>query len=354
MTPAERHIVLERRGALGIATLNRPEALNAMTLEMYHEFARELGSWGRDSSIRVVLLRGAGERAFCAGGDVRALYSARNAPLVAGDFRLTFFADEYRFFRAVHRFPKPFVTLTHGITMGGGAGLSVNARYRIASESLVFAMPEVCIGSITDAGATRFLNMCPGKLGLYLALTGTHITAADAMYCGLFTHFIPQEKFEALIDAVDEGDIEASLQRFAEDSGKSALESLRPAIDYCFGRSSVEAIVEALQEQRDEWARAALAAMHRMSPLSLKIVFRQLQRGMGMDIEQALTLEYRVIRHILAGNDFYEGVRSVVIDKDRSARWHFASLADVSDHEVDRHFENIGAEELVFSKDVAQ
>jgi enoyl-CoA hydratase len=207
-------------------------------------------------------------------------------------------------------------------------------------------MPEVFIGSIPDVGATRFFNMCPGRIGLYLALTGARIGVADAMYCGLFTHFVPQGRFEELTDALAGGQVEAVLARFAGDPGESQLAALRPAIDRRFAGSSVEAIVVALREHEADWSRAALAAMERASPTSLKIVFRQLQRGAGMDIEQALALEYRVIHHLLVGEDFYEGVRSVVIDKDRNPRWQLASLEQVSEAEVERHFESLGAEEL--------
>jgi enoyl-CoA hydratase len=177
-------------------------------------------------------------------------------------------------------------------------------------------------------------------------LTGTRIGAADAMYCGLFTHFVPQERFEEMIDALAEGQVEEVLARHAGDPGGAQLEGLRPAIDHCFDRSSVEAIVVALREHEAPFGRAALAAMERASPASLKIVFRQLGQGAGMDIEQALALEYRIIHHLLAGEDFYEGVRSVVIDKDRNPRWSFASLEQVSEAEVERHFESLGAGEL--------
>jgi len=348
VTSGEEHILFERRGGLGIATLNRPQALNALTLDMYRAFAPQLDAWGRDPSIHAVLLRGAGERAFCAGGDVRAIHRARHAPRGPGDYKTAFFTEEYRFIRAVHRFPKPFVALAHGITMGGGVGLSVNGRYRVATETTVFAMPEVFIGSIPDVGATRFFNLCPGRIGLYLALTGARIGAADALYCGLFTHFVPRARFGELTDALAGRDVEAVLARHAEDPGESELAALRPAIDRCFGQPSAEAIVAALHEEDTGWARAELAAMGRASPASLKIVFRQLGRGAGTEIEQALALEYRVIRRLLAGEDFYEGVRSVVIDKDRNPRWRFASLGQVREAEVERHFESLGAEELSF------
>lgn len=346
MTLRENPICFERRGDLGIATLNRPEVLNAMTLDMYRAFAPQLDAWARDPMIQAVLLRGTGERGFCAGGDVRALYNSRHAPPGPDDYKTDLFTEEYQFIRALHRFPKPFVALTHGITMGGGAGLSVNARYRVAAENTVFSMPEVFIGSIPDVGATRFFNRCPGRIGLYLALTGARIGAADALYCGLFTHFVPRDRFEDLTEALAEGDVEAALARYATDPGDAALAALQPAIDRCFGQPSVEAILAALRERQADWSRAALKAMESASPMSLKIVYRQMQQGAGIELEQALVLEHRIIRHLLAGDDFYEGVRSVVIDKDRNPHWRFASLDQISETEVERYFERLGAAEL--------
>jgi len=345
---ADAHVLFEQRGALGIATLNRPRALNAMTLDMYRTLAPQFEAWRVDSSIRAVLMRGAGERAFCAGGDVRAVYNAQHTPFGRDDYKTALFTEEYQFIRGLHRYPKQYITLNHGITMGGGVGLSVNGRYRIATENTVFAMPEVFIGSIPDVGATRFFNLCPGRIGLYLALTGTRIGAADAMYCGFFTHFVPLERFENLIDMLADGDVETAMARCSAKPGKSELAAVQPEIDRCFGLPSVEAVRDAVQTVDAEWARAASASMERASPASLKIVLRQLQLGAGMDLEQALTLEFRIIRHLLKEDDFYEGVRSVVIDKDRNPRWRFASLEQVSDAEVERKFESLGADELVF------
>lgn len=348
MTPQDENILFERRGGIGIVTLNRPEKLNAMTLDMYRAIAPQLEAWRRDPAVQSVLLRGAGERGFCAGGDVRALYDSRNAPPGPDDYKTALFTEEYQFIRALHRFPKPIVALTHGITMGGGAGLSVNARYRVATENTDFSMPEVFIGSIPDVGATRFFNQCPGHIGRYLALTGTRIGAADALYCGLFTHFVTQDRFEELTEFLSGGDVEAALARLATDPGEASLARLQPEIDHCFGQPSVEAIFAALRKSETDWSRAALNAMEAASPMSLKIVFRQLQQGAGIELEQALVLEYRIIRHLLAGDDFYEGVRSVVIDKDRNPQWRFASLDHISETEVGRYFESIGAAELDF------
>jgi len=187
-------------------------------------------------------------------------------------------------------------------------------------------------------------------MGLYLSLTGARAGAADGMYLGFARQFVPQARFDELTDALASGSAEvgAVLARFGADAGKSRLAALRPAIDRCFGQDSVQAIVAALRNEPGEWAKEALAAMERASPLSLKLAFRILQRGRGLEIEDALTLEYRVMMHVLAGEDFYEGVRAVLIDKDLKPRWRFGSLAQVNDAEVERYFEGLGERELRF------
>ena len=349
-------ILFDRRGGVAIATLNRPQALNAVTLGMYRAFEPRLTAWTSDPGVRALVLRGAGERAFCAGGDVRAIYQARGQTLGPGDYKYDLFREEYLFIRQLHRFPKPQIALAHGITMGGGAGLSINGRYRVATAGTVFAMPEVFIGSIADVGATRFFNLCPGFIGLYLALTGGRVGAADALYCGFATHYLPQDRFARLTDALAAEDlrngaeqVEEVLARFAGNPGEATLPALRPAIDRCFGKGSVEEIFAALQHEAGPWAKEALAAMQRASPLSLKITHRQMQMGAGMELEAALALEFRIIQHLLGESDFYEGVRAVLVDKDKKPRWRFSSLAEVSEAEVERHFASLGERELRFT-----
>lgn len=348
-------ILFDRRGGLAVATLNRPRALNAVTLSMYRAFEPRLAEWERDPGVRAVLLLGAGERAFCAGGDVRLIYQERARP---GDYAFDMFREEYLFIQRLHRFGKPRIALAHGITMGGGAGLAINGSHRVVTEGSLLAMPEVFIGSVPDVGASRFFNQCPGLIGHYLALTGARVSAADALYCGFATHFVPLERFQELAfalagirfrDGAESAQVDEVLARFAGDPGPAALPALRPAIDRCFGESTVEAIVAALQQEEGRWAKEALAAMQRASPLSLKLALRQLRLGAGMEIEAALALEFRIIQNLLAGDDFYEGVRAVVVDKDQKPRWRFSSLAEIGEAEVERHFESLGERELRFT-----
>jgi enoyl-CoA hydratase len=337
----------EQRERLGIATLNRPKALNALTLEMVRSLHRQIAAWESDPSVHAVLLRGEG-RAFCAGGDIRAVHASREHPPGPGDYKTELFREEFQLMRHIHRFRKPWIALTHGIAMGGGAGLSANGSHCVASESTVFAMPEVFIGSFPDVGATRFLGRTPGKIGLFLSLTGARADAADAMFLGLARYFMPQARFAGLVEALASGDadVDAVLARFSADPGKSRLKALRPGIDRCFRHHSVEEIVAALRSEREPWAKEALSAMERASPLSLKLALRVMQRGAGLEIEDALTLEYRAMMHVIAEADFYEGVRAVLIDKDQKPRWSHRSLADVTEKEVERHFENLGEREL--------
>jgi len=354
--PAE--ILLDRRGGLGIVTLNRPKQLNTLSLAMYRTFDPQLVAWSRDPEVEAVLVRGAGDRAFCAGGDVRAIYDARHAPEGDGDYKADFFREEYLLIQRVHRFPKPYIALVDGIAMGGGCGVSINGAYRIATERTIFAMPEVFIGLFPDVGASRFLTRCPGQIGRYLALTGLRLRAADALYCGFATHYVPHDRLAALTEALAAiawrpgqaaAQIEAVIARFVGDPGPAILPARQPAIDRCFGAETVEAIVAALERETGDWAREALAAIARASPLSLKITLHQLQLGRGMEIEAALALEYRMTQHCMAAHDFFEGIRALLVDKDLQPRWQHRAPAEVSAAEVAGYFAALGARELRFA-----
>jgi enoyl-CoA hydratase len=354
-------ILFGREGNVATVTLNRPHALNAFTLDMYRRFDPMLRAWADDPGIRAVLIRGAGERAFCAGGDVRAIYEAGRG--ISGDRALTavFFREEYELIGRIHRYPKPYVAIIDGITMGGGAGVSVNGAYRIATERTMLAMPETGIGLFPDVGATRFLNLCPGQLGRYLGLTGARVGAEDAVYCGFATHFVPGERISALIAALAQTDrqehpVEQILAGFAADPGPAPIARHLPAIDRCFAGTTVEAILDALEREAAaggggpdaEWAAATRAGLLTKSPTSLKITLHQLILGRGFNIEEALILEYRLTQHVMAGHDFYEGVRAVLVDKDQQPRWDPPTLAGVDDATVESYFAPLGENEIRF------
>jgi enoyl-CoA hydratase/carnithine racemase len=357
-------ILLGREGSVATLTINRPKALNALTLDNYRRFAPALRAWAVDPSVHAVVVRGAGERAFCAGGDVRAVYEAGRGISGDPDLPAIFFREEYELIRRIHRFPKPYIAVIDGITMGGGAGISVNGAYRIATERTLFAMPETAIGLFPDVGATRFLNRCPGSVGRYLGLTGARLGAADALYCGFATHFVPHDRVTELVGALGvvvletgkDGDrIDKTLAHFAQDPGSASLATLRPEIDRCFAGGSVEKIFDALAAEAKaggahaDWAAETQAGLLTKSPTSLKITLRQLVVGRDYDLEAALALEYRLTQHVMAAHDFYEGVRAMLIDKDQKPRWQPATLAEVGDDMVDIFFAPIADRELRFA-----
>jgi enoyl-CoA hydratase len=347
-------ILLGRKGGLAILTINRPQALNALTLDNYRRFDPALRDWAADPSVHAVVICGAGDRAFCAGGDVRAVYEAGRGISGDPDLPVVFFREEYELIRRIHHFPKPYLAIIDGITMGGGAGISVNGAYRVATERTLFAMPETGIGLFPDVGATRFLNRCPGHVGRYLGLTGARVNAADALYCGFATHAMEHDSVEGLLDEMSREHVatEDYLRRFAVDPGPGPLAVLQPAIDRCFARDSVEAIVDALAAESAggdadaEWAEETRASLLTKSPTSLKITLRQLTIGRDYDLDAALSLEYRLTQHMMAGHDFYEGVRAMLIDRDRKPQWRPAALIEVSDGMVDAYFALIGDREL--------
>jgi enoyl-CoA hydratase len=357
-------VLLGREGGLATVVINRPKALNALTLDNYRRFAPALRAWASDPSVHAVVVRGAGERAFCAGGDVRAVYEAGRGISGDPDLPAIFFREEYELIRCIHRFPKPYIAVIDGITMGGGAGISVNGAYRIATERTLFAMPETAIGLFPDVGATRFLNRCPGYVGRYLGLTGTRLGAADTLYCGFATHFMAHDQVAELVEALGgvvwktgrgSDQVEAILTRLGKDLGLASLAALRPAIDRCFAGSGVEKILDALAAEAKaggahaDWAAETQAGLLTKSPTSLKITLRQLVIGRDHDLEAALALEYRLTQHVMAAHDFYEGVRAMLIDKDQKPRWQPATLAEVGDDMVDTFFTPIADRELRFA-----
>lgn len=352
---AEEDILFGREGGLATVTLNRPQALNAFTLDMYRRFDPMLRAWADDPDVKAVLIRGAGERAFCAGGDVRAIYEAGRG--ISADRSLTsvFFREEYELIRRIHRYPKPYVAIIDGITMGGGAGVSVNGAYRVATERTMLAMPETGIGLFPDVGATRFLNLCPGHIGRYLGLTGARVGAADALYCGFATHFVPRVRLDELIAALAASDaVVETLAGFTGDPGPAPIAKLQAAIERCFAGEIIETILEALAREASAggpdaaWAAETRAGLLTKSPTSLKLTLRQLITGRGFAIEDALALEYRLTQRVMAGHDFYEGVRAVLVDKDQKPHWKPLTLAAVDERLVDSYFVPLGEAELRF------
>jgi len=339
-------IRFERVGRLGIVTLDRPRALNALTLGMIRHLDPMLASWAHDHAIEAVAIRGAGEKAFCAGGDVRAVYEAgrRGTDVLTYEF----FFEEYRLNQRIHRYAKPYVALIDGIAMGGGLGLSVHGRYRVVTERTMMAMPETAIGLFPDVGGSWFLDRAPGKIGAYLALTGARIKAADALFAGLATHFVPAADLPALLDALTHTSPEAALHRYAADPGPAPLATLKPRIDRAFAEPRVAGILAAL-EREGEWGAATAADLARKSPTSLKATLRVLQLNHRHELEECLKREFRLVQRCMVGHDFYEGIRAVLVDKDHAPAWQPARLDDVSDEAIEAMFAPLDTGELDFA-----
>ena len=337
-------ILFEVADGLGVVTLNRPAALNALTTDMILRFHAQLRAWATDPAVRRVAVRGAGEKGFCAGGDIRALYDGRGTAVTAD-----FFREEYRLNRAIFHYPKPYIALMDGITMGGGVGVSVHARHRVVSEATMLAMPETGIGLFPDVGATYFLPRMPGRLDAFMALTGARLKAADCLYGGIADVFVPSARHDALIAALrGDTDIEAVLRSFAAEAGAAPLAVHRAAIDRCFAGDTVEAIEAALAREDTDWAKAQRGVMAGKSPTSQKIALRQVQIGGSFAFDDCMRLEYRLSQHCMAGHDFFEGVRAVVIDKDQAPQWRPARLDQVSDAAVEEYFAPLAAAALTF------
>ena len=333
-------ILFERRGAAGLITLNRPQALNAVSHAMVTALAACLADWACDPAVTRVIIRAAGERAFSAGGDIRALYELGRAGRQAD--MLPFWRDEYRLNNFIKHYPKPYVALIDGMVMGGGVGISVHGSHRVAGEKFQFAMPEVGIGFFPDVGATWFLPRLPGQTGAYCALTGERLRVADGLAAGVATHYVAGARFSDLIDALaGTVPVDAVLAAFADKPGEGALARLRSSIDGLFAADRVEEILAALDAAEGphaEWAGKTAAVIRTKSPTSLKVALAQVRRGADWSFSECMRAEFRIVSRIVYGHDFYEGVRATIIDKDNAPRWHPAALVGVTDQAVEGHF----------------
>lgn len=340
--------ICERIGAAGVITLNRPQALNALTLGMVRTIRAALDAWESDPAVTRVVIRGAGEKAFCAGGDIRRIHDCGKAG--QKEEPLAFWREEYELNIRIRRYSKPYVALIDGIVMGGGVGMSLHGSHRVVGERALFAMPEVGIGFFPDVGATFVLPRLPGATGLWLALTGARIRTADMLALGLATHAVAGGSFPALLDRLTAGDdVDATLAAHGAPAQAAPSDPNRALIDACFGAGDLPAILGALDREAaagSVFAAAAAATMRAKSPNSLAITFEQMRRGASLDFEEAMALEFRIVSRMLDTPDFYEGVRAVIIDKDQAPRWSPASVADVKAADIARYFAPV-ADELV-------
>lgn len=333
----EPEVIIEQRGQAGLITLNRPRALNALTHDIVKEVRKALDVWARDAGVTRVIIRGAGERAFCAGGDIRAVHDLGRAGRQAE--ALAFFREEYIMNREIKRYPKPYIGLLEGIVMGGGFGISVHGSHRVAGDRFSFAMPEVGIGFFPDVGGTYVLPRLPFEAGRYLALTGQRINRADAMALGIATHAVPTARFDIVADALINGaDIEATLKAHAAPAEVAPLLAQRDLIARVFALGSVAAIMDALARDGSSFALETLATMRSKSPTSMALALEQMKRGGSLAFEDCMTTEMRIVTRIVHGEEFYEGVRAVIIDKDQAPRWNPATVSAVNEAEIARYF----------------
>ncbi len=351
MMSSEREIIFEQKNSVGVITLNRPKALNALTHEMCIALDQQLVRWADDDSIALVLIKGAGEKAFCAGGDIVKLYKEGTT---GGDYPFQFYRDEYVCDARVKHFSKPYIALVDGIVMGGGVGVSVHGSHRIATERTLFAMPETGIGLFPDVGGSYFLPRCPGKVGFYLGLTGARLKAADCLYAGIATHYVPSEKLQALESEIVNSSISNSqsdhidtiVSRYTETLEGGSLVAHRQEIDQHFAGDDIQQIIGSLENDTSEWAKRTLDTLLQKSPTSLHVTVRQLTTGAKLDFNACMQMEWAMVNQIIKGVDFYEGTRAVVIDKDQNPKWKPAEVKDVSKQVIDEYFDQENLESL--------
>uniref|UniRef100_A0A9J8A7D8 3-hydroxyisobutyryl-CoA hydrolase n=1 Tax=Cyprinus carpio carpio TaxID=630221 RepID=A0A9J8A7D8_CYPCA len=352
-TKAGSEVLFEKVGNAGVITLNRPKALNALNLTMIRHIYPQLKKWDKDSETDLVIIKGAGDKAFCAGGDIRAITEAGKA----GDsLTQDLFREEYILNNTIGTYQKPYVALIDGITMGGGVGLSIHGRFRVATEKTLFAMPETGIGLFPDVGGGYFLPRLQGKLGLFLALTGFRLKGRDVQRVGLATHFVQSDKIVSLQkDLVDlkspsNSDVAQLLDSYQEQMGFLYMFVFVGLLLFCcfrlFSAGSVEEIMENLKKDGSAFALKQTETLAKMSPTSLKLTFRQIQEGERMSLQEVLVMEYRLSQACMRGNDFYEGVRAVLIDKDQSPKWKPSTLSGVSEQAIEECFSSLGERDL--------
>lgn len=349
----ESSVLFRIEGKAGVITLNRPKALNALDLEMIRQIRQTLLQWRTDPKIEFIVVEGVGEKAFCAGGDIRSVYEARLRDDWA--YMEDIFREEYEMNYVIGTYPKPYISLIQGYCMGGGMGLSIHGSHRIVTDDTVMAMPEAGIGFFTDVGASYFLNQCPGKIGIFMGITGEKIKAEDCLYTGLGTHYVPQDQWSSLkkniLSAAKVSEALAVINSFHKMPPKSAkgegLEHHRELIDTIFSAQSMEEINERLEKNQTPQGSAWLKKIDTQSPLSMKVILALLQKTKETSLKKCLMTEFRVGQHFMGKYDFFEGVRALLIDKDNRPQWQPRQFRDILVKDVKKYFSPlVGKENL--------
>jgi enoyl-CoA hydratase/carnithine racemase len=330
---------------LGLIWLKRAKALHALTLPMIDTMTTHLLQWQQNPDIHAVVIQAEPSKAFCAGGDIRQIHESRGA----FSRQLNFFEREYRLNQLIHDFPKPYVALMDGITMGGGVGISLHGSHCVAGEHFTFAMPETGIGFFPDIGASHILAQCPGQFGFYLGLSGDQISVKDALGLNLVSAMVAGANFPKLVEALLQANLRENahqvvsdcIQKFVEPSPTSSLLKKQEGIDSCFVADSMERIFERLSQRKEAWFQDLQQRLASKSPLSLKVTLQQLRTTKTKNLAACLKIDGRLVRHFLQDHDLYEGVRAAIIDKDKRPFWEPQTLRDVTPMLVNRYFEMI-------------
>ncbi len=340
-------VFFEKKGSLGLITLNRPEALNALTLNMVRLIHPKLKIWEEDNEIKTVAVTAVGDKAFCAGGDIRALYDwgKNNDKKATG-----FYYEEYQLNQLIKSYTKPYISFVNGIVMGGGVGISVHGSYRVAGENYSFAMPETGIGLFPDVGGSFFLSRLKNNVGMYLALTGSRIKSSDAIELGIAEYFIQSENFDDIFKQLSEGITpDEVLSSFNSNKVNSDLKNDFEKINELFSGNSLEDIFERLENDNSDFSQKNLSLLRSKSPTSLNITFRQIKNGSELNFEDCMKMEFRMVTKVMNDHDFYEGVRALIIDKDNNPAWKPETVEEVSDEEIDEFFKYLEDNELKFN-----
>ncbi|TAK71734.1 MAG: enoyl-CoA hydratase/isomerase family protein [Gammaproteobacteria bacterium] len=338
-------------GNIGLITLNRPQALNALNSDMVRVMYKKLHIWATLSTIKAVIIRAVEGRAFCAGGDLRSIYEEMK---IHHPSATEFFYHEYQLNRLIFHFPKPYIAFLDGITMGGGVGISIHGSHRVATDNLVFAMPETGIGFFPDIGGTYFLPRLPSRLGFYLALTGARLAADECIAFSIAQYKVSRDTFPALIQALAAHPFEKNarasvtqlIKPFTISTSPSLLMPQQADVDACFSADTIEMILETLHSSSSSLCKEAAQVMTKKSPTSLKVTLRALQIGKQLDFDACMQQEYRLVSHFINSHDFLEGIRAIIIDKDQTPHWQPDSLQKVTPEAVNQYFAPV-AKELV-------
>jgi enoyl-CoA hydratase len=352
---SEPELIARREGSVGVIRLNRPKAINAMTLEMSLAIDAALDRFEADPAVALVLLEGAGERGLCAGGDIRGLYESSRA---GGDLGKVFWRQEYIMNARIAKFPKPYVAFMDGLVMGGGVGLSAHGRHRVVTEKTRLAMPEVGLGFFPDVGGTWLLSRSPGELGAYFGLTGQTMNGPDAIHARFADAVVPSAKLATLREELirirpgaPSDDIKRLIDGFATGETAGPVAAMQARIDDWFGHDRMEDIIAVLQRDGSEAAQSTLKTLNEKSPRGMVVTLKLLRLARASSsLEQCLAREYRAALEVFASDDFREGVRAAVIDKDRNPRWSPSRIGDVTPAMLAPYFANIGPDELVFDQ----